>query len=126
MPREATWEGTLAPPWSADEKGRPCTWAHQVVQRVKQPCQLGVQPQVHVHRFLGMRSHAVAHVVGRAEAERQQIGHVVLSQLSAFHGRQCDVHNQGVSARRALEHVEPAVLLCQGIQVIRKVGLSSP
>ena len=73
-----------------------------------------------------MRSHAVAHVVGRAEAERQQIGHVVLPQFSAFHGRQCDVHNQGVAARRALEHVEPAVLFRQRVEVVGEGGLELP
>ena len=105
------------------QEGGPCSRAHQVVQRVKQPRQLGVQPEVHVHGFLGVRSHAVAHVVGGAEAERQQVGHVVLPQLSPFDGRQRDVHNQRVASRRALEHVETAVLLRQRIEVIGEGGL---
>ena len=73
-----------------------------------------------------MWSHAVAHVVGGAEAERQQVGHVVLAQFSPFDGRQRHIHNQGVAARRAFEHVESAVLLRQGIQVVGEGGLAAP
>ena len=64
----------------------------------------------------------MAHVIGGAEAQGEQIGDVVFAQPFAGNGSQGKVHDEGVSSWRALEQVKPTVLVSQCLEVVREGG----
>ena len=104
------------------EKCSPLTSAHLFIKRIEEALQFQVQPEVHVHGFLGMGTHAVADVIGGAEAQGEQVRDVVLTQFSAVDGGECEVDNEGVAPGRAFEQIVPAILFPQGLKVIGERG----
>ena len=108
------------------QKRRPLAFSDFLVKGVKQALQFHVQPEVHVHGFLGMWPNPVADVVCGTEAQRQQVGDVVLPQICSVNGRQGKVHDQGIATGGAFEEVVAAVLGSQSLQVVGEGGLQLP
>ena len=104
------------------EECGPLSSADLLVKRIEEALQFQVQPEVHVHGFLGVGTHAVADVIGGAEAQGEQVCDVVLTQFGAVDGGEREIDNERVAPGRAFEHVVPAIFLAQGLQVIGERG----